>query len=56
MSLTIPSAHKKRIEAELSAIPVLQSGKHSLTFEFNFGTGGTLNSVKIKKYSEDEVR
>ena len=56
MSLTIPPAHKKRIEAELASIPVLSSGKHTLTVEFHYGTGGALSSMKIKKYSEDEVR
>lgn len=56
MSLTIPPAHKKRIEAELATVPVVPSGKHTLTFEFHYGTGGTLSSMKVKKYSEDEVR
>jgi len=56
MMLTIPDNKKRRIDQELANIPVLPSGKHTLTFEFHYGTGGTLSSMKVKKFSEDEVR
>lgn len=55
MSLTIPPKFLDRIRKELESLPAV-AGKVSLTLEFNCGTGGILGSLKVKKYSEDEMR
>ena len=55
MSLIIPPKMLDRIKRELESLPVVL-GKVTLTLEFNCGTGGTLGSLKVKKYSEDEIR
>lgn len=53
--LTIPTSIQERITTELATIPSIV-GKVHLTFEFNLGTGNVVNSLKVKRYIEDEVR
>lgn len=55
VSLTIPDTILQRIKYELEHLPKV-TGKVSLTLEFNCGTGGVLSAMKVKKYSEDEIR
>ncbi len=55
MTLSIPPKMLDRIKRELESLPAVV-GKVSLTLEFNCGIGGTLGSLKVKKYSEDEIR
>lgn len=55
MSLTLPKDLQTRIASELASIPMVH-GKISLTIEANCGPGGTLSSVKFKRFSEDEWR
>lgn len=55
MSLSIPTPMLERIKRELENLPAVM-GKVSLTLEFNCGIGGKLSSLKVKKYSEDEIR
>lgn len=53
--LVLPDKIKERIAHELSTVPAVQ-GKYVLTIETSCGSGGTLNSVKVKRYTEDEMR
>jgi hypothetical protein len=53
--MLVPTEIKQRIERELGSIQSIQ-GKVTLTCEFNFGSGGTLSSFKLKTYTEEEVR
>lgn len=55
MSLVISARFMDRIKKELETIPQV-IGKVTLTLEFNCSTGGVLGSLKVKKYSEDEIR
>ena len=55
MNEPVPERFWKRVMREFSVLPVTQ-GKVSLTFEMNCGTGGTINSMKVKRYIEDEER
>lgn len=52
---TLPEKYIKRVLREFSTVPVLQ-GKIVLTFEINCGTGGVINSFKIKRFIEDDER
>lgn len=52
---TLPERFLKRVVDEFSRIPKVQ-GKVSFTFEVNCGTGGTINTMKVKRYYEDEER
>lgn len=53
--LILPSIALSRIQQELETLPALH-GKISLTIEFNCGAGKTFHSMKVKRYTEDEVR
>ena len=55
MSVSLPERFVKRILKELSVIPATQ-GKYCLTVEVNCGTGGVVNSMKVKRFMEDEER
>lgn len=52
---SLPEKYQKRVARELANLPVAQ-GKVCLTFEINCGTGGIVNSMKVKRYTEDEER
>jgi len=54
-TFVLPEKYMKRVLAELSCLPHVQ-GKVSLTVEINCGTGGTVSSMKVKRFSEDEER
>ncbi len=53
--LVLSDKMQKRIAEELASIPN-RMGKHVVTIEFSSGMGGQLNAVKIKKYSEEDIR
>jgi len=55
MSLIIPQDKLARIQMELATLEEV-IGKVVLTIEFNCSTGGKVNTMKVKKYSEEEVR
>lgn len=45
----------RRIRREIETFPVLE-GKISLTLEFNYGTGGVLKEMDVKKFIHDRER
>ncbi len=51
----LPEKFQKRILREVAQLRVLP-GKTNLTFEINGDTSNNVNSIKIKKYTEEEVR
>jgi hypothetical protein len=53
--LILPPVALSRITQELETLPSLH-GKISLTIEFNCGPSKTFHSMKVKRYTEDEVR
>lgn len=55
MSATLPERYLKRVLHEFTRILTTQ-GKTVLTFELNHGTGGVVNSMKVKRFMEDEER
>ena len=55
MSLTIPKDVLARIHLELASLPAI-IGKVNLHLEFNCGSGRVIGSVKIKKWTEEEIR
>lgn len=52
---SLPDRFMKRVLREMAAIPKMQ-GKLILTFEISCGTGGTINTFKVKRFTEDEER
>jgi hypothetical protein len=53
--LVLSSAALSRITRELETLPLIH-GKISITIELNCGPGKTLASMKVKRYTEEEVR
>lgn len=54
-TVMLPEKYMKRVLQEFSLVPKLQ-GKLILTFEISCGTGGTVNTFKVKRFTEDEER
>lgn len=51
----LPEKFLRRVQRELTQIPAVQ-GKTILTFEIGCGTGGIVNTFKVKRVTEDEER
>lgn len=57
MMNSLPPQRLDTIKKEIDAIPKLVGpGKYILTFEIGFATGGVVNSLKVKRYTEYEDR
>lgn len=54
--IQLPDEWRRRILQRLDSLPQVEHGKVMLTVELNCGTGGKLNSMRVKQYIEDEVR
>ncbi|MDH5666566.1 MAG: hypothetical protein OEY86_00965 [Nitrospira sp.] len=52
---SVPERFLKRVQREFAMIPLVQ-GKVILTFEISCGTGGIVNTFKVKRFTEDEER
>lgn len=52
---SLPEKYMKRVLREFSSLPSVQ-GKIILTFEIGSGTGGVINTFKVKRFTEDEER
>lgn len=44
------------IDHHLSTLPSMMMGKIIITFELGCGMGGVVNTLKIKKFTEEDVK
>lgn len=53
--LTLSEKQRALIDRQLSTLPSMM-GKIIITFELGCGMGGVVNSIKVKKFTEEDFK